>query len=100
MQNVRRDLDAIVGNNQAWEGGLPSLREAQERRSGEGKNRSKAKGRREKAPVIGHKKRKANRVQVLRDVRGVAIHHFRSSDVVRHPLVGRIVEAYDAYEKN
>ena len=39
-------------------------------------------------------------LQVLRDVRGVAIHHFHSSDVVRHPLVGRIVEAYDAYEKS
>ena len=33
-------------------------------------------------------------------VRGVAFHHFHSSDVVRHPLVGRIVEAYDIYEKN
>ena len=39
-------------------------------------------------------------LEVLRDVRGVAIHHFHSSDVVRHPLVGRIVEAYDSYESN
>jgi phosphate starvation-inducible PhoH-like protein len=39
-------------------------------------------------------------LQVLEGVRGVAVHHFHSSDVVRHPLVGRIVEAYDAYEKN
>lgn len=39
-------------------------------------------------------------LKVLGGVRGVAIHHFHSSDVVRHPLVGRIVEAYDRYEKN
>lgn len=39
-------------------------------------------------------------LDVLDGVRGVAIHHFQSSDVVRHPLVGRIVEAYDNYEKN
>jgi phosphate starvation-inducible PhoH-like protein len=29
-------------------------------------------------------------------VRGVAFTHFTSADVVRHPLVARIVEAYDA----
>jgi len=34
--------------------------------------------------------------QVLRDVRGIAMTHFTSADVVRHPLVARIVEAYDA----
>ena len=39
-------------------------------------------------------------LKVLEGVRGVAVHHFHSSDVVRHPLVGRIVEAYDIYEKN
>jgi phosphate starvation-inducible PhoH-like protein len=33
--------------------------------------------------------------QVLRDVRGIAMTHFTSADVVRHPLVARIVEAYD-----
>ena len=33
---------------------------------------------------------------VLQDVRGVAFTHFTSADVVRHPLVARIVEAYDA----
>jgi phosphate starvation-inducible PhoH-like protein len=32
--------------------------------------------------------------QVLRDVRGIAFTHFSSVDVVRHPLVGRIVDAY------
>ncbi len=34
--------------------------------------------------------------RVLRRVRGVAMTHFTSADVVRHPLVQRIVEAYDA----
>jgi len=34
---------------------------------------------------------------VLRDVRGVAFTRFTSIDVVRHPLVARIVEAYDEY---
>ncbi len=34
--------------------------------------------------------------QVLRQVRGIAFSHFTSADVVRHPLVARIVEAYDA----
>ncbi len=34
---------------------------------------------------------------VLRDVRGVAFTRFSSLDVVRHPLVARIVDAYDEY---
>jgi phosphate starvation-inducible protein PhoH and related proteins len=34
--------------------------------------------------------------RVLRRVRGIATTHFGSADVVRHPLVARIVEAYDA----
>ena len=33
---------------------------------------------------------------VLAGVRGIAFSHFSSADVVRHPLVARIVEAYDA----
>ncbi len=32
---------------------------------------------------------------MLRRVRGIAITRFTSADVVRHPLVARIVEAYD-----
>ena len=36
---------------------------------------------------------------VLRDVRGIAFSQFSSVDVVRHPLVARIVEAYDAVQK-
>ena len=34
--------------------------------------------------------------QVLANVRGIAFARFTSADVVRHPLVGRIVDAYDA----
>lgn len=34
--------------------------------------------------------------RILRKVRGIATTHFTAADVVRHPLVARIVEAYDA----
>jgi phosphate starvation-inducible PhoH-like protein len=37
--------------------------------------------------------------QVLADVRGIALTRFTSADVVRHPLVARIVEAYDRHTK-
>ncbi|MDR3391253.1 MAG: PhoH family protein [Sulfuriferula sp.] len=33
--------------------------------------------------------------EVLQDVRGIAFTHFQSDDVVRHPLVARIVNAYE-----
>jgi phosphate starvation-inducible PhoH-like protein len=32
---------------------------------------------------------------VLRDVEGVSFNFFESRDVVRHPLVAKIVSAYD-----
>jgi phosphate starvation-inducible PhoH-like protein len=35
--------------------------------------------------------------EVLKDVRGIAFTEFRNDDVVRHPLVARIVDAYDAF---
>lgn len=35
---------------------------------------------------------------VLAEVRGIALVYFTAADVVRHPLVGRIVEAYEAAE--
>ncbi|GIZ52985.1 phosphate starvation protein PhoH [Noviherbaspirillum aridicola] len=35
-------------------------------------------------------------VNVLKNVRGIAFTRFTSADVVRHPLVARIVDAYDA----
>jgi phosphate starvation-inducible protein PhoH and related proteins len=38
--------------------------------------------------------------RVLRRVRGIAITHFSAADVVRHPLVARIVEAYDAADRS
>ncbi|MFZ6727311.1 PhoH family protein [Undibacterium sp. MH2W] len=38
--------------------------------------------------------------QVLRDVRGIAFTQFTSVDVVRHPLVGRIVDAYETANAN
>ncbi len=37
-------------------------------------------------------------VDVLRGLRGVALTHFTSADVVRHPLVARIVDAYERAE--
>jgi phosphate starvation-inducible PhoH-like protein len=38
-------------------------------------------------------------VKVLQKVRGIAFTQFTSADVVRHPLVARIVDAYDAVSK-
>ena len=37
--------------------------------------------------------------QVLKDIRGIAFTHFKSEDVVRHPLVQRIVNAYEKHDK-
>lgn len=37
--------------------------------------------------------------QVLKDIRGIAFSRFRSEDVVRHPLVQRIVDAYEKHDK-
>jgi len=37
--------------------------------------------------------------QILAGVRGIALSVFQSEDVVRHPLVARIVNAYEAYER-
>ena len=37
--------------------------------------------------------------RILADVRGLAFTDFTAADVVRHPLVGRIVEAYEAHAK-
>ena len=38
--------------------------------------------------------------RVLRRVKGIAHTHFTSADVVRHPLVARIVDAYDAARRD
>ncbi|QGU05196.1 PhoH family protein [Corynebacterium comes] len=37
---------------------------------------------------------------ILRDVEGIHFAELSSKDVVRHSLVGRIVDAYDSYEEN
>ena len=37
-------------------------------------------------------------LDILHDVRGIAFTHFRKEDVVRHPLVARIVEAYENHQ--
>lgn len=39
-------------------------------------------------------------LEVLVGVNGISFTHFSAKDVVRHPLVQRIVEAYDKYESN
>jgi phosphate starvation-inducible protein PhoH and related proteins len=38
--------------------------------------------------------------EVLRKVRGIAFTEFQNDDVVRHPLVARIIDAYDAYARD
>ncbi|MGR8978922.1 MAG: PhoH family protein [Gammaproteobacteria bacterium] len=38
-------------------------------------------------------------VEVLKDVEGISFTNFGVRDVVRHPLVQRIISAYEAYEK-
>jgi len=37
---------------------------------------------------------------ILHEVRGISFTYFTAADVVRHPLVARIVEAYERAEKN
>ena len=41
-----------------------------------------------------------NVINVLRNTKGVSFTHFGSKDVVRHPLVQRIVDAYEAYTES
>ena len=36
--------------------------------------------------------------RILKDVKGVSFNYFTAKDVVRHPLVGRIIDAYDRDE--
>jgi len=38
--------------------------------------------------------------QVLRDVRGIAMTRFLSEDVVRHPLVQKIINAYEKFDQS
>ncbi|MFC3608655.1 PhoH family protein [Stutzerimonas tarimensis] len=46
----------------------------------------------------GTKSGLAHVIEVLRDVEGISFTHFQPKDVVRHPLVQRIVEAYERFE--
>ena len=46
----------------------------------------------------GTKSGLAHVIEVLEDVPGISFTHFQPKDVVRHPLVQRIVEAYDRFE--
>ena len=39
-------------------------------------------------------------IKVLKDVEGISFTFFQAKDVVRHPLVQRIVTAYDQFERN
>lgn len=36
---------------------------------------------------------------ILSKIRGIYFHHFQSGDVVRHPLVQKIVDAYEAWQE-
>lgn len=47
----------------------------------------------------GHNSGLMHAVSILKGVKGIALTQLTSKDVVRHPLVGRIVEAYEEHEK-
>lgn len=38
-------------------------------------------------------------IEVLQDIDGISFNFFQSKDVVRHPVVARIVEAYDRFDQ-
>jgi len=46
----------------------------------------------------GHRSGLAESVRILRDVKGIAVIHFGAEDILRHPLVQRIVDAYERVE--
>jgi phosphate starvation-inducible PhoH-like protein len=47
----------------------------------------------------GQKSGLVNVRNVLRDIDGISFTHFSSKDVVRHPLVQKIVDAYEGYQE-
>ena len=51
-------------------------------------------------PGNGRRSGLIHALEVLKNVEGVSILQFRKEDVIRHPLVGRIVQAYDDYQKH
>jgi len=38
-------------------------------------------------------------IRILKGIEGIAFVHFKESDVVRHPLVARIIKAYEEAER-
>ena len=48
---------------------------------------------------VGHKSGLINVINVLRDISGISFTHFGSKDVVRHPLVQKIVDAYESHKE-
>ncbi len=50
--------------------------------------------------VRGQKSGLVEAQEVLKAVRGIGFTHFQAEDVVRHPLVARIINAYDQHAKN
>ena len=47
----------------------------------------------------GHKSGLIEARRILADVRGIAFTEFGAQDVVRHPLVARIIDAYDQHKQ-
>ncbi|WNC69762.1 PhoH family protein [Thalassotalea nanhaiensis] len=39
-------------------------------------------------------------IEVLDDIKGVSFNYFQAKDVVRHPVVGRIIEAYEKHDSS
>tara|TARA_R110001592_G_scaffold14589_2_gene64999 strand:+ start:6942 stop:8027 length:1086 start_codon:yes stop_codon:yes gene_type:complete len=38
-------------------------------------------------------------IEVLQDIKGISFNFFQSKDVVRHPVVARVVDAYESHEQ-
>lgn len=38
-------------------------------------------------------------IDVLKDIKGISFNFFQSKDVVRHPMVARILDAYEEHER-
>jgi phosphate starvation-inducible PhoH-like protein len=48
----------------------------------------------------GHVSGLRQAIEVLKDVEGISFTFFNARDVVRHPLVQKVVGAYDNFDKN
>ena len=46
----------------------------------------------------GRKSGLIHAIDILKQVKGISFTHFNSKDIVRHPLVQRIVDAYEKHE--